>query len=55
MQECVLSTVVTQSRNASFMASLSVLVPAVTGTTVAPSMRIRDTLSAWRRVSSSPM
>ena len=50
-----MSTVLTQSRNASFMASFSVLVPAVTGITVAPSIRIRDTFSACRRVSSSPM
>ena len=45
----------TQSRNASFMASLRVREPLRTGITSAPSIRIRATLSAWRRVSSSPM
>ena len=40
---------------ASLMASFSVLDPAVTGTTVAPSNSILATLSACRRVSSSPM
>ncbi len=45
----------TQSRIASVIASLSVRVPVVTGTTVAPSIRIRATLSACRTVSSSPM
>ena len=49
------STLATQSRIASFIASLSVREPVVTGTTVAPSIRIRATLSACRRVSSSPM
>ena len=47
--------VVTQSRKASLMASLSVRLPVVTGTTSAPSIRIRATFSACRRVSSSPM
>ncbi len=37
------------------MASLSVRVPAVTGMTSAPSMRMRETFSACRWVSSSPM
>jgi len=47
--------VVTQSRIASLVASFSVRVPEVTGTTVAPINRIRNTFSAWRRMSSSPM
>jgi hypothetical protein len=51
----VCSTVLTQSRSASFIASLSVREPLVTGTTVAPSIRIRATLSACRLVSTSPM
>ena len=37
------------------MASFSVRVPAVTGKTSAPSIRIRETFSACLRVSSSPM
>jgi len=49
------STLATQSRNASLIASLSVRLPVVTGTTSAPSIRIRATLSAWRTVSTSPM
>ena len=39
-----------QSRMASLVASLRVAVPAVTGCTVAPSSRMRNTLRAWRRV-----
>ena len=49
------STDDTQSRMASLMASLSVRLPMVTGMTSAPSSFMRATLSAWRRVSSSPM
>ena len=49
------ATLVTQSRIASLIASFSVRLPMVTGTTSAPSSRIRATLSACRRVSSSPM
>ena len=45
----------TQSRSASLSASLRVREPLVTGTTVAPSIRIRATLSACRSVSTSPM
>ncbi len=45
----------TQSRMASLIASLSVRLPAVTGTTCAPSNCIRATFSACRCVSSSPM
>ena len=48
-------TLVTQSRIASLVASLSVRVPLTTGTTVAPSSFMRYTLSDWRRMSSSPM
>jgi hypothetical protein len=51
----VVSTLDTQSRKASLSASLSVREPVVTGTTVAPSIRIRATFSACRRVSISPM
>ena len=51
----MVSTLATQSRSASLMASLSVREPTPTGITSAPSIRIRATLSAWRRVSSSPM
>ena len=47
--------VATQSRSASLMASLSVRLPVATGTTSAPSIRIRATLSAWRSMSTSPM
>ena len=39
--ECVVGTFVTQSRRASFVASFSVRVPDVTGTTVAPSSCMR--------------
>ncbi len=45
----------TQSLNASLIASLRVRLPMVTGTTSAPSIRILATLSACRLVSSSPM
>ena len=45
----------TQSRSASFTASFSVLLPDSTGMTLAPSSRIRKTLSAWRSMSSVPM
>ncbi len=49
------STVVTQSRMASFIASLRVRDPAATAYTSAPSSCIRATFSAWRLVSTSPM
>ena len=49
------STVLTQSRNASLIASLSVALPLSTGTTRAPSSSIRATLSACRLVSTEPM
>ncbi len=48
-------TFVTQSRSASLIASLSVRLPDSTGTTRAPSRRIRKTLSACRSISSAPM
>ena len=48
-------TLVTQSRNASLTASLSVELPLVTGCTVAPSSFMRNALSDWRRTSSAPM
>jgi len=51
----VVATFVTQSRIASDVASFSVLVPAETGTTVAPRSFMRSTLGFWRRMSSSPM
>ncbi len=51
----VWSTLATQSRMASLMASLSVALPESTGTTLAPSRCMRATLSAWRRVSTAPM
>ncbi len=51
----VWSTLATQSRSASLIASLSVALPESTGTTVAPSSCIRATLSAWRRTSTAPM
>jgi hypothetical protein len=51
----VWSTLATQSRSASLMASLRVLEPLATGTTSAPSSRIRATFSACRSVSTSPM
>jgi tryptophan synthase beta chain len=53
--ECVVSTFVIQSRIASLVASLSVLVPKSTGRTSAPSRFMRSTLGRWRRMSSSPM
>ncbi len=46
---------VTQCRSASLVASLSVREPARTGTTVAPSSSIRNTLSSCRAMSRSPM
>lgn len=49
------STLATQSRNASLMASFSVREPDFTATTSAPSIRIRATFNAWRSVSISPM
>ena len=49
------STLATQSRSASLMASLSVALPESTGTTLAPSSSIRATLRAWRRMSTEPM
>ena len=54
-QYAVWSTLATQSRIASLMASLSVRDPEVTGITSAPSSCIRATLSACRSVSTSPM
>ena len=45
----------TQSRIASLIASFSVAEPDETGTTVAPSIFIRNTLSDWRLQSSEPM
>jgi len=51
----VFSTLVTQSRIASLMASWRVRLPVATGITSAPSIRMRATFSACRRVSSSPM
>ena len=48
-------TLDTQSRKVSLIASFSVMLPMVTGTTSAPSIRILATLSACRLVSSSPM
>ena len=49
------STLATQSRSASLIASFSVALPDSTGMTFAPSRFIRATLSAWRRVSTAPM
>ena len=49
------STVATQWRRASLVASLSVRLPDVAGRTSAPSSRMRNTLSAWRAMSTSPM
>ena len=49
------STVATQSRMASLTASFSVRLPESTGRTSAPSSSMRNTLSAWRSVSTSPM
>ena len=49
------ATLATQSRIASLMASFSVLLPASTWRTVAPSSCMRTTFSAWRRMSSAPM
>ena len=43
-----LSTLATQSRSASFMASFRVAAPEVTGRTSAPSSFMRMTLGAWR-------
>jgi hypothetical protein len=37
------------------MASFRVPLPVSTGTTVAPSRRIRTTLRAWRNMSTEPM
>ena len=49
------ATLVTQSRRASFIASLSVRVPASTGITRAPRSFMRNTLSDCRATSSAPM
>jgi hypothetical protein len=49
------STVATQSRMASFTASLRVRLPVSAERTSAPSSRIRNTLSFWRSMSTSPM
>ncbi len=49
------STVATQSRRASLTASFKVRLPRCTGRTSAPSSSMRNTLSAWRSVSTSPM
>ena len=51
----VWSTLATQSRSASLMASLRVALPESTGTTLAPSSCMRATLSACRLVSTEPM
>ena len=51
----MVATLATQSRIASLIASFSVREPLVTGTTSAPSSRIRATFNAWRSVSTSPM
>lgn len=51
----MVSTEATQSRRASLIASLRVRAPIATGTTSAPSICMRATFRAWRRVSSSPM
>ena len=51
----VWSTLATQSRNASLMASLSVALPESTGTTFAPSSCMRATLRACRFTSTEPM
>jgi hypothetical protein len=48
-------TVATQSRIASLTASLRVLLPEVAGTTSAPSSCMRNTLRAWRSMSTAPM
>ena len=50
-----LDMVATQSRSASFIASLSVAAPAFTGRTSAPSSFMRKTLGAWRSTSIAPM
>ena len=49
------ATVATQSRRASLTASFRVRLPARTGRTSAPSSSMRNTLSSWRSVSTSPM
>ena len=49
------STLVTQSRIASEVASFKVAVPECTGRTSAPRRRMRKTFSAWRSMSSAPM
>ena len=49
------STVATHSRMASLTASLRVRLPEVTVRTSAPSNSMRNTLSSWRLVSTSPM
>ena len=51
----MVSTVATQSRMASLMASFSVRLPDAAGRTSAPSSRMRKTLSSWRSMSTSPM
>jgi hypothetical protein len=51
----VSSTVATQSRIASFIASFSVPAPDTTGRTSAPSSFMRNTLGCWRFTSVSPM
>jgi hypothetical protein len=51
----VVRTLVTQSRSASFMESLSVREPDSTEMTFAPSMRMRPTLGACRATSTAPM
>jgi len=45
----------TQSRSASSIAARSVWSPPVTGTTLAPSSRMRPTFGAWRSMSTAPM
>ncbi|SHW84349.1 Uncharacterised protein [Mycobacteroides abscessus subsp. abscessus] len=51
----MLCALVTQSRIASFIASLRVFDPDSTDTTVDPNSRIRATLRACRAVSTAPM
>ena len=51
----MVSTLASQSRMASLMASFSVRLPDDTGTTSAPSSFMRKTFSSWRSMSTSPM
>ena len=54
-QKWVDSTLLIQSRKASFTASRKVREPLVTGRTSAPRSFMLKTLGRWRRMSSSPM